>query len=528
MKFESYAIISFSDHHRVVPANQIGGCFYISSSPIQTPFQEGISYGGGRGAFSEVSCRGDDIVVTPDFLGSRLIFTFQGQGAAIVSNSISYLISAMKLCGVPVAIDHVALGTTFVMGNLQIEDLPIKGAKLLPIASKASLARGRVTIKSQRSFSDALVSKQTLKHRAIDEVLSNVRSVAARDENPLLMEMTGGLDSRVAFAAAMGAGLRDRIDFATRGKSIEPDRLIAERVAHAFDIEMVARPYNEETVSVERLIETGQHVAGVRWLDDVAFRMIGFTSGFTALTGALGETFRNYYCEVLYYKKGLRNAYFNMPMNEEKADDFCNFFGNRLSFLADPQAAKDRLKRQLLKGRETVGQTYFRQYTGFRNRIHYGGATAARGSVFVSADPLYTISGYLLAERMDPEWQLFGELAFELIDEFFPALNSFPLAEKEVAPRFLESKAGRRSILSGKPMQGIKPRAGIPNVNKFQVVAKPHTDTGAELVERSLASGKLDGLVNSSFKEEYSRQSDNWKRWAHKSLISPAVLTELA
>ncbi|CDN95928.1 hypothetical protein BN949_05100 [Agrobacterium tumefaciens] len=448
----------------------------------------GIKYAGDAGTFLDHSGG----MLRPDPLGSSLTYVFQGDGIAIASNNIADLIHEMRSAGISVKINAAALGGTLAMGNLQSIDLPVEGAKFLPVQSQVYLANGQATITSARDNSVDTLTDEALRDRAIDEILENLNAIAIGQER-IVLEMTGGLDSRVTLAAALHLGLHDRLDFLTRGNGT-PDRICSERFAHAFDIDLVNSPYSAELISDAEFEGNGAFCAGVRWLDDVAFRMVRPRIGFRVITGAMGELWRNYYSEVQYYKFGRRNDYFDQPMTEPLAKEMFALFAGRRKLLADEKSAEDLFVSQLCSDPGSVGQRLFDHYIGFRNRIHYGGAATARQQYFQSFDPLYSVSGYELARRKDTEWQLFGELSFEIIDRLFPALNSFPLAEKEIAPRFASAAREERFIKGRRPMQGMRERAPIKNIEKYPSNKEKANDIMVEYTLPRLE--KLAGVLN--------------------------------
>lgn len=486
------------------------------------PTRVGTEYSGKRGTFADVSHNS----ISPDPMGTKIVYVYEGNGVAIASTSIQAMITSMRTENVLVEVDEGALGTTVAMGNLQTSRLPVKGASLLPVQTTIRLEGGRAIIESTRDGSVDLLSDEALRARAVDEILQNLESIA-KLEDRIIVEMTGGLDSRVTLAAALHLGFRDRIDFATRGRSSEPDRMVAERVAHAFDIDFVTIPYLEQEVTEAEFQANGEAWAGVRWLDDVAFRMKEPRDGFVVLTGGMGELFRNYYCEAQYYKYDKPTDYFEQPMTEEVARGVFRIFGSRRRFLMNPSLAEDAFVEELCRDPGTIGHRLFLQYNHFRNRIHYGVATTARNRYFRSADPLYTVSGHELAKRKSTEWQLFGELSFEIIDELFPALNIFPLAEKELPPRFAAASKEHRFLTGREPLSGMKERAPINSIDRFGFARPRANDVGSEYVtprfdERASGFLKYD-LVKSEMESAERMRAHMVK----KMIASPVMLMSM-
>lgn len=308
LEFTPYFIASLSSEYGGLNSESFSEKV-LSNLDLKFDIQEGIFYSDNRGTFTKIKVRGEEIVVEPDFLGTRAVFYYQNKDVAIAANDISLMVSALKHLNFDVEVDYISLGANFAFGGLQTRQTPIKGVYILPLGERIIMRGGKI-YREPIDMGQFLVTKETLRARASEEILENVKSIANSNDERIVVEMTGGVDSRVTFSAVMAAGLRDRVDFVTYGGPDHPDRIIAEKIAAAFDIDMIVRPYSEQDVSAEEYLQGGSALAGVRWMDDVSFRLKNKSSGFMVLTGGLGESFRNYYAEVGNKKHGRLNDFF--------------------------------------------------------------------------------------------------------------------------------------------------------------------------------------------------------------------------
>ncbi|WP_444904972.1 hypothetical protein ACJJIU_09700 [Microbulbifer sp. CnH-101-E] len=299
--------------------------------------------------------------VNPDPLGACLTYYYEDGGSSFFSHSIKDIITHLKHNNKPLEVDYDVLASNVVLGNLNSYQTPIKGVKLLPIYTGAVADKNGINLYSQRNDNVGLLTDEALKNRAIDEILGNVKAIADKHEK-LVLEMTGGLDSRIVLSAALHLGLQDKICFFTRGKHDVPDRIISERLAHAFDIDLIDGPYGNEEISLEKFESNGSFCAGIRWLDDVAFRMNEWRDGFAILTGGMGGVWRNFYCSEMYYNKGFSVDYFNGPMSEREAGFIFDKFSPRKNWIKNESAVKELYASELCKGEGNVGQRLFHQY----------------------------------------------------------------------------------------------------------------------------------------------------------------------
>ena len=442
-QLDGFSIRRTSDHVALV---------LDGGAPQKDLIQEGICFSldrkskVGRGTFSQITIRPSSLEIVPDYLGTRVFYRFQSRDVQVVGNSVGLIYRVLAAVGVPLSVDREALLTTFLLGNLQLAQTPLAGLELVPIGVWFKMSGRGVSAVGMRPRGSVLVSDQALKVRTIEEIRENFAfAVELARGAPIFLEMTGGLDSRICLALALNLGMCEEFVLLTRGKHEHPDRFCAERMALAYDLKFGRQPFRPQQISAVEAFDKAKPFAGVKWLDDDVFRMPApDPRRYAVITGGMGEAFRSYYAEVFRYKREKPKAFFDAPVSAKTAEEIFRLFGHRSNLVKEPRAALERFAAQLCHRRTNVGQALFEQYMGFRNRIHYGGAAAARNAVFKSFDPLYTVSGYHLAQRKGAEWQLYGELSFEIIDELFPALNTFPLAEKAIGPRFAEAAKERR------------------------------------------------------------------------------------
>ena len=544
--FRDYAVMSFrSDAGAATalarldgPKHRVGSTVLASEEPIALDsfgaFDEGLVYAYdrrrriGRGTFSKVHMADRSATIVPDYVGSRLFYLYDKDGLSIAANSVQQMLRALRAAGRPTELNRLALATTFCWSSLNIEDTPIRNVRLAPAGHAIRLIAG--TLRTDRlRYGGMLVTREALKARAIEEILENTQAFADAGDQ-LVVEVTGGLDSRITLAAALNLGLQERLAFYTRKGPDPADRQIAERLAHVFDMDFVDAPYEREQQTQREFLAGASRVAGIRWIDDAGYFLRTPRDGFAMATGTFGEMFRNFHAGELLKGSDRSMSYLNSRWTSASLDHVvAAMTGRRKSFIAEDIDVAGALREQLIRSGPTVGQALYNQYAAFRNRIHAGGATAQRHRYFASYDPLYSVSGYELARRMSAEEQCHGELSFELIEGIFPALNAFPLAGKDVPPRFRRDSPLSRFYEARKPLRPHGPRDGVRNLDLLGTAALPRAKTMVEigLVDRLMTIAPVHQLFNDRLAGTLRSADDELRRRLQKALVSPLILLSM-
>jgi len=161
--------------------------------------------------FALVSCagRGHPLLALTDPLGIRQLYWHQGQGWAALSTSSL----ALSWCA-QAALDHEALAVRAVLGFHLRSDTPFAGIRTVPGGTVCALSGGTVRMGNTAALPlPELEVPASLPELARSTArLLRAEATAALDDNPgLVLQLSGGLDSRVELAAippAQRAGLR--------------------------------------------------------------------------------------------------------------------------------------------------------------------------------------------------------------------------------------------------------------------------------------------------------------------------------
>ena len=181
--------------------------------------------------FAAVAYDDHELIAATDHIGLRHLYGIQGDGWAAVSTSALEL---ARLAGAP--LDRHTVGTYAVTGFHLGEATPFRGVTKLPPASTWSLTGGTLTTISYAEAAEAVEAPGGDPIAAMANLLrGNVERCL--DEHPdTVFELSGGFDSRLAFAA-LPAARRAGVHTLTLSAPGRADPVIAGELAAHFRTE---------------------------------------------------------------------------------------------------------------------------------------------------------------------------------------------------------------------------------------------------------------------------------------------------
>lgn len=200
------------------------------------------------GGYSCLLLQNDKLTCATDYFGLDVLYYCQDGDKYFISNRYHMLLKILKEVGVKLNIsEEYARNSLFVLNNF-LNDYPfnyecfIENIKVLPIGNKFEITSSGVAIKDTEiaeAFNAPLVSDEEYKEllfKAKEEILSNMKAVLdSKHFDRLSMDLTGGMDSRVAFAAAASIeGANERINIFSGFAKDNPEFLIASSLADTF------------------------------------------------------------------------------------------------------------------------------------------------------------------------------------------------------------------------------------------------------------------------------------------------------
>lgn len=200
------------------------------------------------GGYSCILWQNGKLTCATDYFGLDSLYYCQDGDKFFISNRYHMLLKILKEVGVKLNIsEEYARNSLFVLNNF-LNDYPfnyecfIENIKVLPIGNKFEITSAGVAIKDTeitKIFNAPIISDEEYKEllfKAKEEILNNMRVVLdSKHFERLSMDLTGGMDSRVAFAAAASVeGANERIDIFSGFANNNPEFLIAASLSDAF------------------------------------------------------------------------------------------------------------------------------------------------------------------------------------------------------------------------------------------------------------------------------------------------------
>ncbi len=196
------------------------------------------------GSYSYVEITDDTIQISNDLLGFSHIWYHLSGKRYIVSNRYSLLVKAMKELGLKPEMDwgmafaQMSNMSSFVYHQAISHDMCVKGVSLLPINRTIRIIEGSPLV-SYNSIAEVLDSKVSLDYdryeemrkEALREVKDNICAAIDDPRFDLMVDLTGGMDSRLIYGLLTGMpGTKPKVLVNTRGSADNADVRIATKV----------------------------------------------------------------------------------------------------------------------------------------------------------------------------------------------------------------------------------------------------------------------------------------------------------
>ena len=262
----------------------------------------------------QFSVQDSAVVAATDYLGYHHLYWYQGDGWAAISNSAL----ALAQCG-EVKLDEEALANRSLLGYHLSESTPFQGIRKLGPAGFCVLNHGRANV---GAYADAISLRGVSVDRSLKDVACDVadqlKGTMTRyvEEHPdLVLQLSGGLDSRVEFAA-IPPNLRPGLRAITLSSNNSCDAPIAARLANAAGFQHRIVPMelisDLDPVSAWRLVRQ-EAICHSCSGDPVAHAVLGWAEGQLGndeprVHGTGGEIIRGFYYEGLRQRNTVRRV----------------------------------------------------------------------------------------------------------------------------------------------------------------------------------------------------------------------------
>lgn len=440
----------------------------------------GIEAGDLRGVFSSIllNQRTGEFALVLDPLSQYSVFVWRQAGVLVASNSIYLLEAAVNSFGVQLTRSVVAacfeIGCTIGAGTRTgFEDVEV-----LPYGMCITGRNENWHLKPSKYCAGTKgLGYSELLQKTVERLTGYMSALASTfGSSNLLFDLTGGQDSRMCFAAAIGAGI-EPINMFVGGNEGDDDKYVARQLAQLYGAKEGNFPenYTETSVRAHELAQRATfHQQGYSTLYHYALGQ-GRLNTVARVRGGAGELARSHlepvsngnlfsdipkkafrllrrrepvYLEVLkgFWLRGLNEKH-------NAAYRWAFFFGRNLqgkkTLFSDDfkRLALRSLHQDLYDQAESVGSMGMDLYFKDRTRRHFAYLTRALNFSSGAFEPLYDPFLVAAAEALDWHERSSGKLAFDLMEK---------MAGKQILKVPFASKS-----LQSKPREYLSKRLGV-------------------------------------------------------------------
>lgn len=378
-------------------------------------------------------------LLTDPFGLSQLFVAMTGHGT-IVSNRYHVAACARHQVTRRSRVDVAALGTALftdsvLTAQVGTHRMPIEGIDMVPLGTEITLCDGRITMVARPPDTD--LNYQSLIERGCAAIQQNVSAVLDHPRHSYtVMNLTGGMDSRILLAAVRSLGRSEEILVDTRRLSDEADFTVAIQLAAATGVRYRDRPAGTlgPLAPAEHMgMWRSQYLGTYHDLSISSNRMTSGADNWGRLIGGCGELYRGFYQKLV--PNGAIEGPHSHTIDALRAHLAESAMWPVLASI-DRRPVVDLLMDELLSlpGR-SLREKLDSSYLHFRNRLHFGtsAAMAARLSS-VAYCPLVS-PDLLAASRLLPAAQReAGQVIYDVIHHLDPDLAELPFTGGQWLP----------------------------------------------------------------------------------------------
>jgi hypothetical protein len=410
------------------------------------------------GCYSAVIRRRGYIAIVNDLFGLCPIYYYNDDNYTIVSNRSHLIALTMLNCGIR-RLPNLEVIYTLLASHHWFFEHPyshetlLSGLRICPADSVLVLNdRHGLTRLKKIEYSPAGAEHgsshshyPTLITQAAEDIKRNVAAVInSREFRHPIVDITGGKDSRLTFAAVASAGLLSRC--VTRTTEHLPGDLeigvaIAELYGARFDKGYDDNRYSKSArfaIGYWRSMHAGMHhrVGASNWLT-----LQG--TGAVRLNGGCGEIYRDYWAS---------HRLLSDIATPERFDRLCR---GGLPALWRGAAFQSLWQAIGSLPGATAAEKLRNHYLFFRNRFHFGTPAYNEWYGYVPFSPLQSPALLSASNLLDPANLIYARAAHDVTERLLPRLNDISFGDGTAWPReFARERRGRAAPLRLPPFAG--------------------------------------------------------------------------
>lgn len=338
------------------------------------------------GDYTLVYTKKDEVIIDTDFFGFAKIYYYNSNGLFICTNRYHLILMILKELAIAVNFNTEKVKAGFTQVNAMLcqnfsEDMDVEDIKMLRADTRISIYDSEVRFQKTELYKDLISvddytdeKYRTMLKQSKNELIDNIKvALNTNIYSTIRMDLTGGLDSRLVYAAVTNTANNKKVVVHT-GNYTRTGMIDVEIATKVNSIGKL--PYDNLSINLEAEdaeMSTHSYYLGTYYDYDSCSVRARLPDGVLRLVGGFGEFFRPYF-SLRFYK----NKHFNWGVNEI-SDSLSGFKGKRQVFIDQDNNLKKILKNELenLVFNEDNIQILEFHYLFYRHGLHFTGGWRA-------------------------------------------------------------------------------------------------------------------------------------------------------
>lgn len=385
---------------------------------------------------SEVSFFNDSLSLYP-------VYFFENERFVALSNMPIWMESVLLDLGVSVARDGHLAGYDLAIGTGAFGVTGWSEFHLIPFGTAISLTQKKLSINEcrplKRFFTDLPFEK--LAKNAESELKENINAIAKSYYKNKVVDITGGMDSRLVLSIIFSLNFKDSFIYNTNGEYPVPDANCALSIMEKFGLTRVKFDCDyQQSVATQPIATFKKYIyqsQGARFIYDRAFETNCKQAGLIKVGGGLAGGFKST------YSLRLSDQHQGDPSLVQAVDAM---FLPSAKYLAKDLVASIRknLEKQFVVLHEQYGLSYKAAMDFFyvlsRNRYFIGVGEMPSSAIRPKVHALYSESLIKAAFKLTDSERKSGKLHYVLMKSLSPALFKLPFSDQSWDTEILSSE----------------------------------------------------------------------------------------
>lgn len=430
------------------------------------------------GDYTLVYTKGDKVIVGTDYFGFAKIYYYNSNGIFICTNRYHLMLMVIKELNISVNFNTEKVKASFTQANTMLcqnfsEDMDVEGVKMLRADTRMLISESELIFQKTELYEDLISvdcytdeKYKKMLEQSKNELIDNIKvATNTNTYSTIRMDLTGGLDSRLVYAAATNTANHKNKVVVHAGNYTRTGMIDVEIATKVNSIGKL--PYDNLPVVFEGedfKMSTHSYYLGSYYDYDTDSVRARLPDGVLRLVGGFGEFFRPYFSLRFYNDKQ-----FNWSVNEI-CSSLTGFKGKRQVFIDQEKNLERILKTELKKltfNRSNIHILEF-HYLFYRHGLHFTGGWRAEKNNAPAWFPLQSKIAFKTS-LMCFEMMQGKRFIFDLIESLNKEVSMIPYASEQYNLEKIELGMGSNDF---------------ENKNSFELAQWTKVNSGKEYIKK--------------------------------------------